>query len=124
MSDRNDSPTRIIATPKSNFDDRSPCGACRILAQTVSERTPSDLGSEVMMKSILDRSFRYTSSDQTDVRKTFARVRREMQMQPQRTEPETGMSIAPLRIARAAGGLPQPFAKGDEGAHCARRPSA
>jgi hypothetical protein len=30
------------------------------------------------MKSILDPTFRYTSSDQTDVRKTFARIRREM----------------------------------------------
>ena len=30
------------------------------------------------MKSILDRNFRYTSSVETDVRKTFARVRREM----------------------------------------------
>jgi hypothetical protein len=28
------------------------------------------------MKSILDRSFRYTPSVETDVRKTFARVRR------------------------------------------------
>ncbi len=31
------------------------------------------------MKSILDPSFRYTPSTATDVRKTFARVRREMQ---------------------------------------------
>ena len=30
------------------------------------------------MKSILDPSFRYTSSAHTDVRKTFARVRREL----------------------------------------------
>jgi len=29
------------------------------------------------MKSILDRSFRYTKSIDTDIRKTFARVRRE-----------------------------------------------
>jgi hypothetical protein len=29
------------------------------------------------MKSILDRSFRYTPSSHTDVRKTFARIRRE-----------------------------------------------
>jgi len=31
----------------------------------------------VAMKSILDRSFRYTPSSHTDVRKTFARIRRE-----------------------------------------------
>ncbi len=29
------------------------------------------------MKSILDRSFRYTSSQDTDLAKTFARIRRE-----------------------------------------------
>ena len=29
------------------------------------------------MKSILDRSFRYTKSADTDLRKTFARIRRE-----------------------------------------------
>ena len=29
------------------------------------------------MKSILDPSFRYTSSAETDLRKTFARIRRE-----------------------------------------------
>ena len=29
------------------------------------------------MKSILDRSFRYTSSAATDLRRTFARIRRE-----------------------------------------------
>jgi hypothetical protein len=34
------------------------------------------------MKSILDPSFRYTSSANTDIRKTFARVRREMRRQP------------------------------------------
>lgn len=33
------------------------------------------------MKSILDPGFRYTSSANTDIRKTFARVRREMRRQ-------------------------------------------
>ena len=33
------------------------------------------------MKSILDRSFRYTSSAATDVRKTFDRIRREQRRQ-------------------------------------------
>jgi hypothetical protein len=33
------------------------------------------------MKSILDPSFRYTSSLHTDVRKTFERIRRELQAQ-------------------------------------------
>ena len=34
------------------------------------------------MKSILDPSFRYTPSTHTDLRKTFARLRREARGQP------------------------------------------
>jgi len=36
------------------------------------------------MKSILDPSFRYTTSIETDLRKTFARIRRELRDQQQR----------------------------------------
>ena len=36
------------------------------------------------MKSILDSGFRYTNSVETDVRKTFARVRREIEAQKKR----------------------------------------
>ena len=35
------------------------------------------------MKSILDPSFRYTKSIETDLRKTFARVRRELRKEEQ-----------------------------------------
>jgi hypothetical protein len=35
------------------------------------------------MKSILDPSFRYTKSVETDLRKTFARIRREQRKQEQ-----------------------------------------
>lgn len=35
------------------------------------------------MKSILDRSFHYTTSVETDVRKTFARIRREQRRREQ-----------------------------------------
>jgi hypothetical protein len=38
-----------------------------------------DLGAT--MKSILDDSFRYTKSVDTDIRKTFARIRREQRQQ-------------------------------------------
>jgi hypothetical protein len=38
------------------------------------------------MKSILDPSFRYTKSVETDLRKTFARVRRELRKQNQEAE--------------------------------------
>jgi hypothetical protein len=46
------------------------------------------------MKSILDPSFRYTKSVETDLRKTFARVRRELrrqQAQQQTTPSEAAM---------------------------------
>jgi hypothetical protein len=50
------------------------------------------------MKSILDPSFRYTSSIQTDIRKTFARVRRERRSFPQQgpslTMPERQKVVA------------------------------
>jgi hypothetical protein len=37
------------------------------------------------MKSILDPSFRYTKSVETDLRKTFARVRRELRKQQEQS---------------------------------------
>jgi hypothetical protein len=37
------------------------------------------------MKSILDPSFRYTKSVETDLHKTFARVRRELRRQTQQS---------------------------------------
>ncbi len=44
------------------------------------------------MKSILDPSFRYTTSANTDVRKTFARIRRDQQRSAQRFAQETSAS--------------------------------
>jgi hypothetical protein len=41
------------------------------------------------MKSILDPTFRYTPSVETDVRKTFARIRRELRAQNTKAPPET-----------------------------------
>jgi hypothetical protein len=51
------------------------------------------------MKSILDPTFRYTPSAATDVRKTFARVRREMRKQAQagvRVGGEGASNVAPM----------------------------
>ena len=51
------------------------------------------------MKSILDPSFRYTSSANTDIRKTFARVRREMRRQAQtstRQDSESAPKVTPI----------------------------
>ena len=52
------------------------------------------------VKSILDRSFRYTSSVETDLRKTFARIRREQRVQQQtlaHTDAEARAKVRPLR---------------------------
>lgn len=47
------------------------------------------------MKSILDPSFRYTKAIETDLRKTFARVRRE------RAKDEAGKAAAAVAAAAA-----------------------
>jgi hypothetical protein len=54
---------------------------------------------EVRMKSILDPSFRYTSSANTDLRKTFARIRRETRRQTQtspRDEVDAAKKVTPI----------------------------
>jgi hypothetical protein len=54
---------------------------------------------EVRMKSILDPTFRYTSSANTDLRKAFARIRRETRRQTQVTthdEPDTVKKVTPI----------------------------
>ena len=57
------------------------------------------------MKSILDPTFRYTSSANTDLRKTFARIRRENRKveQASRTKPEpTNVAAFPRRSGAAS----------------------
>jgi hypothetical protein len=52
------------------------------------------------VKSILDRSFRYTSSVETDLRKTFARIRREQrnqQVQSAQAQADVFAKVRPLR---------------------------
>jgi hypothetical protein len=54
----------------------------------------------VTVKSILDSSFRYTNSVETDLRKTFARIRREqraMQQSRQKAEAESLLKVRLLR---------------------------
>jgi septal ring factor EnvC (AmiA/AmiB activator) len=51
------------------------------------------------MKSILDKSFRYTSSAGTDLKKTFARIRRERARHAEAEaarEAETVRKVAPI----------------------------
>ncbi|MBI4207394.1 MAG: hypothetical protein HY527_20435 [Betaproteobacteria bacterium] len=60
------------------------------------------------MKSILDRSFRYTSSAQTDLRKTFARIRREQRLHERdevQAVAEAKLKVAPIRRGRSAPGM-------------------
>jgi len=52
------------------------------------------------MKSILDPTFRYVPSVETDVRKTFARVRREMRAGAPRPAPETTAAPNVLSLPR------------------------
>ncbi len=56
------------------------------------------------MKSILDPSFRYTKSVETDLRKTFAKVRRELRKQEQAQFAANGEAmrkVVPLRYQKA-----------------------
>lgn len=59
------------------------------------------------MKSILDPTFRYTSSANTDLRKTFARIRREHRKEAQgvargKAEANNVASIFPRRSSAAS----------------------
>ena len=57
------------------------------------------------MKSILDPSFQYTTSFNTDIQKTFARVRRERQKSAERLTLVTAATYpgSPTVIGRKAG---------------------
>jgi hypothetical protein len=59
---------------------------------------------EIPMKSVLDPSFRYTKSIDTDIRKTFARIRREQQKLTRAQAGEGTGVVLPLgqRKVRAA----------------------
>jgi len=48
------------------------------------------------MKSILDRSFRYTKSADTDIRKTFARIRREQRQGTRASEKDASDNVVPM----------------------------
>ena len=48
------------------------------------------------MKSILDPTFRYVPSVETDLRKTFSRIRREMEKA--KSQKQTNRAAAPTRV--------------------------
>lgn len=59
------------------------------------------------MKSVFDASFKYTPSFDTDVRKTFDRVRREQgetygRLPPVKSEPETNVEVLRLEHFKRA----------------------
>jgi hypothetical protein len=54
------------------------------------------------MKSVFDRSFHYTPAVQTDIKKTFARIRREIREQQRARdlkEAETLAKVSPIKPA-------------------------
>jgi len=55
------------------------------------------------MKSLLDPTFRYVPSTQTDIRKTFARIRREARAE-ERARVERGIKVTPLFNERKVAG--------------------
>ena len=61
-------------------------------------RATAEAGDSV--KSILDRSFRYTSSVETDLRKTFARIRREQRTQQKQTAQADAAALVNIRPFR------------------------
>jgi len=59
------------------------------------------------MKSILDPTFRYTPSVETDIKKTFARVRREMrqrELEKARSLAEARSKVLPLGPRKSEAG--------------------
>lgn len=54
------------------------------------------------MKSVLDPSFRYTKSIDTDLRKTFARIRRERAKQCRGPSTAAPRSVLPFRRDQSA----------------------
>ena len=50
------------------------------------------------MKSILDRSFKYTPSTNTDVRKTFAKALREARLKAKQEEAEKPVVVDILKL--------------------------
>jgi hypothetical protein len=61
------------------------------------------------MKSILDRSFRYTPSVETDLRKTFAKIRRrqrEAEAAPAQTDHEAN-NVLPIDMKKMASQFPK-----------------
>lgn len=58
------------------------------------------------MKSVFDRSFHYVPSVQTDIRKTFRRVRAEQREQErlrEAAEAESKAKVAPIKPAKKGG---------------------
>jgi hypothetical protein len=78
--------------------------ACRfIVARCFGPALRTTTALAVSMKSILDHSFRYTKSIDTDLRKTFARIRREQRQQLQaQNESDNPGKVFPIRQQKHA----------------------
>jgi hypothetical protein len=56
------------------------------------------------MKSIFDRSFHYTPSFETDVKKTFAKIRRQQRQIRIQAAAETKQKVLPIRQSKIGPG--------------------
>lgn len=56
------------------------------------------------MKSIFDRSFRYTPSFETNLKKTFAKIRRQRQRAQVQAAAETPQKVLPIRQSKIGSG--------------------
>jgi hypothetical protein len=57
------------------------------------------------MKTILDPSFRYTASFSTDLKKTFARIRRSQRSDPAKAAQESAVPANVASIVRKSAGV-------------------
>jgi hypothetical protein len=60
------------------------------------------------MKSVLDRSFHYTPSVETDLKKTFARIRRRLKEEEKErllADAEAKGKVSPIKTGRVAASL-------------------
>jgi hypothetical protein len=63
-----------------------------------------------MFKSIYDPDFKYRSADRTDLRRTFARIRRTQQSVPRRKEDDPlGSNVVPIGSSTAGEAGHWPF---------------
>jgi hypothetical protein len=96
-----------ITTSKSSFYDSE--RECRSISWLRNRMIPDAQTQGGRMRSILDHSFRYTSSGQTDLKRAFARMRREKREQDRmraEADAEARLKVSPIRQGDTAAAMP------------------